>query len=153
MQFKNNLSYGSKGLALTKSFEGCRLKAYQDGGGVWTIGYGHTGPEVIRGLVITQAAAESLLKEDTRKAADAVMFNTTVTLTQNQFDALTDFTFNLGIGSFRGSTLLKLLNQGDYQGAKAQLIRWNKGKVDGKLVEVDGLTRRRKAEQDLFDRI
>lgn len=147
MQFKNNFSYGDNGLALTKSFEGCKLTAYQDGGGVWSIGYGHTGPEVTRGLTITQANADSLLKQDTLKAANAVMLNTMVALTQNQFDALTDFAFNCGIGAFRTSTLLRLLNKGDYQGAKAQLIRWNKD--NGK--EVEGLTRRRKAEQDLFD--
>jgi lysozyme len=142
-----NFKYSSNGLALTKSFEGIELKAYQDSVGVWTIGYGHTGTDVKRGLVITQPQADILLAADVAWAVTAVNKAVTAPINQNQFDALVDFTFNLGAANFATSTLLRLLNAGDYAGAAAQFIRWNKAK--GKVLA--GLTRRRQAETDLFN--
>src|SRR5579872_3041698 len=129
---------------LVKEFEGCKLEAYQDLGGIWTIGYGHTGADVYRGLVISQARAGQLLDEDLDKTAGYVTAALHVPATQNQFDALCSFAFN--VKGWRGSTLLKLVNARDYAGAAAQFPRWDH--VGQK--EVAGLLRRRMAEQALF---
>lgn len=140
-----NMQYGRTGLELTKHFEGCKLKAYRDGGGVLTQGYGNT-HRVIEGSTITQEQAELDLMANVADAVDTVNDHVTVTLSQAQFDALVDFTFNLGPTAFKNSTLLRKLNAGDYEGAAAEFIRWNK---DNGVV-VDGLTRRRQAESALF---
>ena len=129
-----------------KIAEGLRLKAYLDTGGVWTIGYGHTGPEVVKGLTITMEQAEALLTEDLRTAEDHVNSAVKVKLTQNQFDALVSFVYNIGGGAFKESTLLRLLNAGDYEGAANQLPRWVKD--NGRLI--DGLVNRRREERELF---
>src|SRR5271165_5063255 len=100
------MTYSEAGLELTKRFEGLRLKAYQDDGGVWTIGYGHTGKDVKPRMTITEAKADDLLRSDVHTAVDAVSRLVTVPLTQGQFDALVDFVFNLGPTKFAGSTLL-----------------------------------------------
>lgn len=139
------MNYSDKGLALTKQFEGLRLSAYQDGGGVWTIGYGHT-KGVYKGQVISEAQASSFLMEDVQEAVKAVNKYVTVPINQNQFDALVDFTFNLGVNALASSTLLRMLNSGNVSGAAAQFVRWNK---DNGVV-VAGLTRRREAEAQLF---
>lgn len=150
--------YSKSGLQLTEQFEGCRLTAYQDSVGVWTIGYGHTGPDVYKGLTITQEQAVGLLMQDIAKSAAAV--NRLVTLdragdpdtdglpdlTQEEFDALVDFTFNLGAGSLAGSTLLKKLNAGDIEGAAAEFPKWVH--AGGKVLA--GLVKRRDAERALF---
>lgn len=142
----NNLSYSQKGLALTEEFEGLRLTAYQDSVGVWTIGYGHTGADVHAGLTITQQQASDLLMQDVSSAVAAVNRLVTVPLTQNQFDALVDFTFNLGQGNLAKSTLLREVNAGNFAAAAAQFIVWDR--AGG--VEVAGLKRRREAEAALF---
>ena len=129
-----------------KTAEGLRLTAYKDGGGVWTIGYGHTGAEVREGLTIPLSEAERLLTRDLRVAEGHVNSAVQVKLTQNQFDALVSFVYNVGGGAFKTSTLLKLLNAGDYEGAANQLPRWNKD--NGKVV--GGLTTRRHEERELF---
>ncbi|WP_043632630.1 lysozyme [Chromobacterium haemolyticum] len=136
----------ANGIKLIQGFEGLRLKAYQDSVGIWTIGYGHTGPDVTPGMVITQAQADALLARDLNRFESGVTRLVQVPLNQNQFDALVCFSFNLGLGALQGSTLLRLLNAGDYAGAAAQFPRWNK--AGGK--ELPGLTRRRAAEQALF---
>ena len=142
-----NMTYGPNGLALTKSFESCRLMPYKDGGGVWTDGYGNT-HRVLPGTAISQEKADKDLVMNVADAVDTVNDYVTVPMAQNQFDALVDFTFNCGASAFKTSTLLKLLNADDYSGACAQLARWNKD--NGQVVA--GLTRRRAAEQDLFMR-
>lgn len=142
----NNLVYSQNGLNMTEGFEGLRLTSYQDSVGVWTIGYGHTsgvGPN----QTCTQEQANEWLAEDVQGAAYVVNKVVTVPLNQNQFDALVDFVFNLGSGNFQSSTLLKLLNSGDYAGASAQFPLWNHA---GGVV-VPGLTARRLAEQNLFN--
>lgn len=136
-----------EGLRIIKEAEGLRLKAYQDTGGVWTIGYGHTGPDVKPGQVITEAVADALLVEDVREAEIAVEKLFPVT-NQNQFDALVSFTFNLGGGQVGESTLRRLHNEGDYAGAKAQFARWRFD--NGK--ELAGLVKRRAAEAALYGR-
>lgn len=143
----NNLKTGPKGIALIKEFESVQLKAYKCPAGVWTIGVGHTGPDVTPGMVITEGQADEILNGDLRKFERAVNNAVKVPLTQTQFDALVSFTFNVGEGNLKSSTLLKLLNEGKYQEVPAQLMRWNK--AGGK--ELAGLTRRRKAEGDLWN--
>ena len=140
------MTYSKTGLALTERFETLRLEAYKDVAGVWTIGWGHTGPEVIEGLTITKDEADFLLEQDTQTAVDAVNRLVTVSLTQSEFDALVDFVFNAGQGNFRKSTLLRLLNEGDYQGAAKQFDLWDH--AGGKVVA--GLLRRRQDETQEF---
>lgn len=139
------MTYSKNALAMTESFEGCRLQAYQDSTGVWTIGYGHT-RGVFRGMTCSQAQAETWLEEDVRKASHAVEMLVHVQLTQGEFDALTDFAFNCGPGKLLGSTMLRKLNAGDYAGAAAEFVKWDKA---GGVV-VAGLLRRRYAEQKEF---
>jgi lysozyme len=129
-----------------KDHEGLRLTAYKDGGGVWTIGYGHTGSDVREGLTIPLSEAERLLTRDLRTAEGYVNRLVQVKLTQNQFDALVSFVYNLGGEAFANSTMLRLLNAGDYEGAAKQFPRWNKD--NGKVVQ--GLINRRAKEQELF---
>jgi GH24 family phage-related lysozyme (muramidase) len=136
-----------EGFKLLTTFEGCKLKAYDDGAGVWTIGYGHT-QGVFRGMSISQAEADDFLREDLEKFESYVVDAVSVKLTDDQFSALVCFCFNVGPGKegFGGSTLLKLLNDGDYQGSANQFVRWNKVGTEPWL----GLTRRRLAERALF---
>lgn len=134
------------GVDLIKGFEGLRLSAYQDSAKVWTIGYGHT-TGVQPGDRISTAQAEQLLRQDTAWAQQAVRDQVKVPLTQNQFDALTSFTFNLGADALAGSTLLKKVNAGDMAGAQAEFGRWIH--ADGAVLP--GLVRRRAAESALFD--
>ena len=135
-----------EGLSLIKKFEGCRLKAYYCSGGVLTIGYGHTGG-VKETDVITQEEADKLLKGDILKFEQYVSDNVKVDLDQSQFDALVAWTFNLGPGNLRESTMLKKLNNEDYESVPFEMRRWNK--AGGKTL--DGLIRRREAESLLFE--
>ena len=138
------------GVALIKRFEGLELEAYQDIAGIWTIGYGHTGPDVKPGMKITEAEAEALLKRDLKPREEAVARLVNVPLNQNEFDALVSFVYNVGAEAFRKSTALKRLNKNDRIGAAEALTWWNKATVGGVLREVAGLTRRRAAERALF---
>jgi len=137
---RGGMTINSEGVKLIKSFEGMELEAYQDAVDVWTIGYGHT-KTVEPGMIITEAKAEELLRQDLEEFEEAVTEAVEVSINSNQFSALVSFCFNLGAGSLFQSTLLKLLNQGDFQGAADQFPRWNK--AGGQ--ELEGLTRRRKA--------
>ena len=135
------------GLDLIKRFEGCKLKAYQDAVGIWTIGYGHTGPNVHDGLTITQKQADDILAQDVGRFASGVAANVRVSLTQSEFDALVSFAFNVGLGAFKTSTLLRLLNDNaDRNVVASQFLRWNK--AGDKVLE--GLTKRKNAEKALF---
>ena len=139
-----------KGIALIKQFEGCKLTAYQDSVGVWTIGYGWTQPvdgkPIRAGMTIKQETAERLLKTGLVSYESDVSRLVKVGVTQGQFDALMSFTYNLGARSLSTSTLLRKLNAGDYAGAADEFLRWNK--AGGKVL--NGLTRRREAERALF---
>ncbi|HDC4354695.1 MULTISPECIES: lysozyme [Enterobacter cloacae complex] len=139
-----------KGVALIKEFEGCKLTAYQDSVGVWTIGYGWTQPvdgkPIRAGMTIKQETAERLLKTGLVSYESDVCRLVKVGLTQGQFDALVSFTYNLGARSLSTSTLLRKLNAGDYATAADEFLRWNK--AGGKVL--NGLTRRREAERALF---
>lgn len=136
---------GVNGLNLIKQFEGLKLHAYRCPADVWTIGYGHT-VSVGANDVITEEQAIDLLRQDVAESERAINQHVHVPLTQNQFDALISFIFNLGVGNFRTSTLLKKLNAGDYEGAAQEFRRWVK--AGGKTLP--GLVRRREAESALF---
>lgn len=143
----NNFTYDPQGLALTERMESLRLVAYPDQGKVWTNGFGHTGPDVYQGQVITKEQAIIWLQQDTLKAANAVNASVKVPLTQNQFDALVDFTYNAGVGGFEGSTMLKHLNAGNYAQADLDFQQW----VFVKGVKNRGLQNRRTAEEQEFE--
>ena len=135
-----------EGVNLIKHFEGCRLEAYKCPAGVWTIGYGHT-KGVKPGDQITKAVADSLLVEELEEYEKAVNDAVTISIDQCMFDALVSWTYNLGPSNLNASTMLKVLNSGDYDGVPAQIKRWNK--AGGKVLE--GLIRRREAEALLFE--
>lgn len=137
------MNISSRGLALIKEFEQCRLKAYDDGGGVWTIGWGHT-KGVGEDDCCTQAQADAWLIEDVAKAEAKVNKVVTRGLTQQMFDALVSFEFNTG--ALGKSTLLRRLNAGDLAGAAREFDRW----VYDNGVKMSGLVRRRAAEKALF---
>lgn len=130
----------SKGIALIKSFEGCRLQAYRDSVGVLTIGYGHTG-DVKAGQVISQGFAEELLKADLTKFERNVTRYTPFEMNQNQFDALVSFAFNCGVGNLK-----KLVSGRDQEKVARKMLEYNK--AGGRVLA--GLTRRRQAERALF---
>lgn len=140
------MNISDKGIDLIKGFEGCRLVAYQDSVGVWTIGYGST-TNVAPGDKISAAEAEQRLREDLRHAENCVNSLVAVPLTQGEFDALVSFAFNVGCGNLRKSTLLRLLNQHDYDGASMEFKKWDK--AGGQVLE--GLSKRRLAEAERFE--
>jgi lysozyme len=142
----SNFKYSDLGLALTKQFEGLDLSSYQDQVGVWTIGYGHTGPTVHGGLLITQDQADQLLLSDIAASVACVNRAVTATINQNQFDALVDFVFNLGCAALLFSTLLRDLNAGQLAAVAPQFLLWDHA---GGVV-IPGLLHRRQAESDLF---
>ena len=135
-----------KGIALIKEFESCKLTAYKDSVGVWTIGYGHT-RSARQGMVITQDQADELLALDVTTHATGVYKALQVKLEQHQFDAVVSLAFNVGVNAVRNSTLLKMINRGDDKLAAAQFDRWNK--AGGKVLA--GLTRRRAAERRMYE--
>lgn len=131
--------------ALLKQFEGCRLTAYRDSAGIPTIGYGHT-HGVVMGMTCTQEEAEAWLAVDATVAESCINIPVDVPLTQNQFDALVCFVYNVGCSAFHGSTMLRYINAGAFQLAAAEFPKWDH--AGG--VEVEGLRKRRLAEQALF---
>ena len=136
------------GLDFIQDVEGCKLFAYLDTGGVWTIGVGHTGPEVVKGLTCSMEQALQWLKEDSEEAQEAIRQSVEGLLTQNQFNALVSFVFNVGVNAFKKSTMLKLINNGDFDGAAKEFPKWNKD--NGK--EILGLSKRRILEQSVFEK-
>lgn len=138
--------FSDAGLALTRQFEGLRLEAYQDCAGVWTIGYGHTGADVISSKRISEFEAEALLRGDVKTAVACVNRVVTVPIRQNHFDALVDFCFNVGVQAFTRSSLLLTLNRGRFEEAAAEFGKWvhAAGKV------MPGLAKRRAAEAAMF---
>ena len=142
------MKISKNGINLIKSFEGCRLEAYKPTkNDVWTIGYGHT-DNVKKGDVISQLNAEVLLQNDLQKFECAINVNVLpkCELTQNEFDALVSFVYNIGIGNFTSSTMLKLLIAQKKKEAASQFDRWI---YQGKTV-LPGLVKRRQEEKELF---
>jgi len=146
-----------KGIDLIKEFEGFEPRIYTDAVGVSTIGYGTAlfTPDAVsryEGRNITEGEATALLELHLANNVEPVIRNyVTVEINQNQFDALSSFIYNIGAGNFRNSTLLSKINSGAGEDEiRYQFSRWNKGRVNGELVELAGLTRRRKSESDLY---
>ena len=137
---------GSAGEDLIKSFETLRLTAYQDPSGIWTCGWGHTGPDVIEGTTCTPEQAETWFQHDTQEAVTAVDTSIQTNVSQAQFDALVSFTFNVGIGAEGHATLARLVNARNFAGAAAEFPKCNH--IDG--APSAGLSRRREAERKLF---
>lgn len=137
-------------IELIKQFEGCRLKAYKCPANIWTIGIGHTGlvngKPITENTTITPLMAETLLAIDLQKFENAINKLVKKPLTQSEFDSLTSFVFNIGIGAFEQSTMLKLLNQGNFELASKQFDRW----IYAKGKPLKGLKKRRLAEKTLF---
>lgn len=155
----NKQSISANGIAVGKHYEGCDLTAYPDPGSKdghpWTIGFGHTGPEVRKGLVWTQEKADATFVVDCGAFERDVLSLVKVPVTQGQFDALVLFALNCGSDidkdsvaeGLGDSTLLRLLNEGDYDGAKKEFAKWIKN--DGKVML--GLKRRRRSEVGLWE--
>lgn len=144
---------GPLGLEMIKSFEGLKLTPYLCSAGVPTIGYGATFYETnvrvtMKDPAITVQRAEQLLANTLKGFEQRVLSLLTITINQNQFDAIVSFAYNLGTGNLQKSTLLKLINEGNFGAASKEFIKWNK--AGGKVLA--GLTRRRKAEEELFNK-
>ena len=133
------------GIYIIKKWEGFRGSAYLDPVGVWTIGYGHT-KDVLPGHVMTEPEACQLLEQEVKIYENAVRSLVSSPLTQNQFDALVCFSYNVGIGALSQSTLLRYLNEGNYKAAADQFLRW----VYGGGEVLPGLVSRRQQERSLF---
>jgi len=134
-----------EGIDLIKRFEGCKLESYLCPANIWTVGYGHTGSDVTQGLKISQGTAEILLRQDLGKFEDAVT-KYAGKAHQNQFDAMVSLCYNIGQGNFSKSSVARLHRNGQYTGAAAAFLLWNKG--GGKILA--GLVNRRKAERNLY---
>ncbi len=151
------MKLSNNGEDIIKNFEGLRLAAYRDSAGIWTIGYGstryHDGKAVKPGDKLSNLEqANALFRNTLRQYEDAVFNYVKVPLTQHQFDALVSFTYNEGTGALKGSTLLRKLNENDYEGAADQFLVWNKitdPKTNEKII-LDALVKRRKQERQLF---
>jgi lysozyme len=135
------------GITFIKKFESCRLSAYKDSKGVWTVGWGHTGKDVDSSTTFTQMQADIAFINDASKAVNAVNNLVKQLISQNEFNALVSFVYNVGEGNFKSSTLLKELNNGNYVAAADEFPKWNHS---GGIV-VNGLTKRRLAEKALFE--
>lgn len=134
------------GIEMIEKFEGLRLSSYQDSVGIWTVGYGHTGAHVHKGMHISRKEAEYYMAIDLKHFEQCVEKMVHVPLTQNEFDALVSFSFNVGCEALRKSTLLKKLNDKDYEGASDEFGRWCHA---GHKV-LKGLVTRREEERQRF---
>ena len=145
------MKVSSKGLELIKEFEGFSSVAYLCSAKKATIGYGNTfwedGTPVKIGDQISKERAETLLKHVVDNFSVAVEVDIKIEVSQNQFDAMVSLAYNIGLGAFKNSTLLRQLNRGNFVGASQEFLRWNKS--NGKPLL--GLTRRREREKLLFE--
>lgn len=142
-----------RGIRALQTREALRLTAYQDGAGVWTIGYGQTGPLITKGTTWTKEQATEAFEKSLRMREAAISTFVTVPLTQNQFDALVSLIYNIGVTNFKNSTLLHKLNASDVYVAYKQFAVWNKIRdpKTQKLVVSPGLTNRRTSEAEQFN--
>jgi len=140
------------GLEFIRECEGCELDPYLDQAGYLTVGVGHllSGPEDPWNKTITTDEADYLLSGDIEPPEEVIAEEVQVEINQNHFNALASLIFNIGTGAFRDSTLLRVLNEGDYLGAADQFLVWNKITVDGEKVVSEGLANRRERERELF---
>ena len=137
------------GIALIKRFEGCRLAAYQDAAGIWTIGYGHTSSGVTAGWKINQETADWLLMDDLR-LTEVFVSQWAPIATDNQHAAMVALAFNIGTANFRASSMLRLHLAGQHAAAADAFLLWNKAHIGGVLQPLAGLTTRRHAERALY---
>lgn len=145
-----NKKLGPEGEKLIKDFELLRFEAYMPTPfDRPTIAWGHT-LDVKMGDVVDTVRAQEMFIEDTADAINCVNRNVTTELTQTEFDALVSLCFNIGCYNFKSSTLVRKLNNDDFEGAAKEFAKWNKQRMDGKLVVLNGLTKRREAERKLF---
>jgi lysozyme len=135
-----------KGLGIIKNYEKCKLKAYRCPAGVWTCGWGSTGPDIDTNTVWTQETADRRLFEHLELTEQCVERHVEVDISDNAFSALVSLVYNIGCTAFGKSTLLRKLNAGDMTGAENEFHRWNKS--NGAVL--NGLTTRRAAEAQLF---
>lgn len=139
---------GPVGLSIIREFEGCRLEAYPDQGGIWTIGWGKTAPWIVEGLTCTQEQADNWLIQDVAAVSGAVTrMIEGAALSNNQFSAIVSLTYNIGSGAFASSSALALIKAGSFGEVPAHMRLWDK--VDG-IVDA-GLVRRRNMECILFN--
>lgn len=139
-------------ISLIKEFEGCKLKAYKCPAGVWTVGFGATGPDIKEGTVWSQQYADAMLRKMANNVLDEALHESPRLRneTPGRQAAVADFIYNLGVGNYRKSTFKRLIDAGDFNEAKHSVMKWNKARINGELRELPGLTRRRKAEADLL---
>ena len=143
------MKLSQRGIDLIKQFEGYSSKAYPDpatGGEPFTVGYGHTGKDVKPGMAITAEQAEKMLRDDVAKFESGVSALLKVPTAQGQFDAMVSLAYNIGLGNFSKSALLRKHNEKCYSCAAGQFPAWNR--ANGKVM--NGLTRRRNAERALY---
>ncbi len=140
---------GDTGLNLIKGYEGLRMAAHYAPCEQWSVGYGHTST-ARHGMSVTEADAERLLKDDVQPLEALLAETVLAPINQNEHDALVSLIFNIGEDNWRRSTVLRKLNEGDKLGAAAAFEMWTRAKVNGELVALDGLIRRRAAEKSLF---
>ena len=140
----------AEGLTLIKAFEGFRARAYKCPAGIWTIGYGHTSnagpPDVHEGMVVSRDEADAILARDAQSFAAGVAKDLKVEIGDQQFSALVSFAYNVGLGNFRSSSVLRAVNAGDVTAVPRRLQLWIR--AGGKVLP--GLVRRRAAEAELF---
>lgn len=143
-----DLRINDAGLQIIKDSEGLRLEAYNLGG-QWLIGYGHS-RTARSGMTITEAQADSLLREDVRASEDAVRKLVTVPVNQNQFSAMVSLAYNMGAGGFSESSVLTEINAGQYQAAADAFRKHNRGRIYGTSQVISHLAERREKERTLF---
>ncbi len=134
------------GVELILSFESFRSQSYRCPAGVWTIGFGSTGSDIVEGLTWTDEQCEARFKQDLAKFESGVSYMLLVAVNENQFSALVSFAYNCGLTALGSSTLIHCLNKGNPMDAAEEFKRWNKAK--GRVLQ--GLTDRREAERRLF---
>lgn len=150
------MTYNQDGIDLIKHFEACRLTAYQDAVGIWTIGYGMTGVlsdgrKIEAGLVIDQAEADKGLVIRLDRFSEPLDKVLTRDVTQNQFNALLSLCYNIGISALERSTLMHYVQEGQRVPAAEEFLRWDKARTEGgAMIVIPGLLVRRKAERELF---
>ena len=140
------MQFTMQGFKLIKEFEGCSLVAYQDQRGMWTVGYGATGPGIVSGTQWTQDQADARLVKDIQSMSEYVSRYLKVVPNDNQYTAMVCFAYNVGPGNFRDSTLCALFNASKFQECADELLKWDH--VAGSISA--GLLRRREAERSLF---
>lgn len=146
-------TFSTAGLQLLKKLEGCRLTAYVDQAGIWTIGYGHTGHEVVPSLAWSQTHADEALHTDVMQFSTGVQALLKRPITDNQFSALVIFAYNIGLAGFSASTALRHTNSGDLAGVPEAMLLWDKihDRLTGQLVVSAGLLKRCEAEIQLWN--